>query len=1435
MGSFQTSTLNPDQHHLPLSLSQREVWLDQRAWPGSTHLNIGGGAFLLGRLDLPRFQHALRLLVAQHDALRLAPLADGTQHLLPYFEPRLEVVNLNLGPQALSEADAKAAMRRWWDARIKEPFVLNGQPPWRFALLRASDDLHGLTIQFHHLVMDGWGTTQIMRAWSELYQGLADAPTSDFCSDLGSDTDPELHRLLPPPTLSGGTQAPAESAAGVNSPIISYTSFIDESRQYQSSALFERDAAYWLQHLGALPKPLISTRRSRNQDGPAAEGPERPKALPPAHVINQGLAHADYAALTRAALILGATPFTCFLAALALYFSRVQERQSVLIGVPSLNRSGRKYRQTPGMFVGILAIKIEVFPQATAAELLAQVSQQMQGALRHPRYPLSDLCHRLQLMREGRDNLVDVLLSFERQDYDLHFGAAHLQDSRQLFSGCARYPLAVTVCEFDNAAHAEMVLEASSDCFSAAESAMLGRRIWHLAQALVQEPRDTLQQFEVVPPEERWALLEGLHQNLAQLDTPQPYIDLFEHQAALRPEACALIWDEGAHTVQMSYSALARRVETLAGQLRQLGATRNKVVALALERSPEMVVALLAINRAGAAFLPLDPLLPHARLAGILFDSEAVALLVDSSMPAGLPDLHSRCLRVPKVGDTRPGEPASNNALKNTLEPGALDAVHSESLWTWAKARPEDLAYVLFTSGSTGRPKGVMIDHDTLSRRLAWLSRAWGISAADRSAQGTQLGFDPSLIELLLPLTQGASIALPPAGRLLPQRLAEFILKHGATFSAFVPTTLPGLLAGWRNKTDTLKLRVACCGGEVLPPELAQRFVTETGVQLYNVYGPTETAIFATAWPCAPLALGNMAEELQNDGLAELPVGLPNELPLELPIGRPIDDTRIYVLDLAMQPQPFGVTGDIYIGGKAIARGYLGRPDLNAQAYLPDPFVQGQRIYRSGDRGWLDPLGQLHFTGRRDRQVKLRGYRIELGDVEAACLAIPGLKQAVVQIVEIDGKSLLHAWVAAEAPLGLSDIQAGLRARLPDYMRPTSYTLMPELPLTANGKIDHAGLPRPQANNTKPDAAVTQAANALEQALLEQWQLALKPAAGQPISNLLGDEATEAVSIGVHDNFFDLGGDSLAALSILDAMEQRLGRRLPLQLISENPTIAQLALALARPLARPGIIRVMSEHPGAVPLYLASSGHGDVMRLQNLAHALKSDASLYMLQAPLDPAPGTMQEFATLYADSILAQNNAPGWLAGFSVGGVTAIETALELKRRGHPVRGLILLDTIHPDAMFGGAASWRTLGWLVQKLHVQELSMNGRRLGAMFSDPGLISQVLALRGYHCPRFEGPVLLIKSTGLASWNRLLFKPWQRAMPKTLLTREVSGLHGSIFEAQHVGRLADELRAFLHSHADETESTPWPAQDSTAPAFMVQTPASTQQPQPSVPR
>ncbi len=1278
MGSQQPAALSPIV--LPLAVSQREVWLDQRAWPGSAHLNIGGGGFLIGPLDQALFMLALRQLVADTEALRLVPLSDGTQRLLPPFEPQLELIDVSDAP------DVRGAMRDWWRQRISDPFVLGELPPWRFALLRGGNELHGLSIQFHHLIMDGWGTTQVMRRWSEIYNALAQGQCV-----------PEL-------------------------PGASYQHFIEESNQYRRSHAFARDEAFWLKQLSEPPAPLIENRlRQRESD-----------VLPQAHLVQQVLEHEAYSQLGRQVAALGFTPFSCFLAALALYFWRTSGRDELVIGVPCLNRSGRRFEYTPGMFVGLLALRLRITPGMTSVQLLEQASRQMQASLRHARYPLSELGHQLQLMRQGRDSVMDVLLSFERQNYRLQFGAAQLRDSRQLFAGKARYPLAVTVCEFDKDADLELVLEASTTCFARDETELLGRRLWCIAKQLAADPEQPLAGLAIMPQEERWAILEGLHKDLAQLDEPPPtFIERFEHQAALQPEACALVWDGGV----LSYAELNGQASALAPALRAAGAAPERVVALAVPRSPEMVVALLAVAKSGAAFLPLDLDAPEARLREVLQDSGAVALLVSQETPQAVVALHASVLRVPR--------PQPNAATYNVPD--------------WHKAGPDNLAYVLYTSGSSGKPKGVMMPHGSLSRRLAWLAKSWAINSLDRAAQTTQLIFDPALIELLLPLTQGASVALPPPGRLHPERLAEFMLAHGATFCALVPSTLAGVLSGLRGR-ERLKLRVACCGGEVLPVEMANRFLAETGAQLYNVYGPTETAIFATAWRCVPSA-GDSA----------------------LPLGRPIDDTRIYVLDERFQPQPFGVTGEVFIGGGALARAYLARPELSDECFLPDPFRPGARMYRTGDRGWLDCQGQLHFAGRTDRQIKLRGFRIEPGDVEAACLAVPGVKQAVVQKVEHEGVARLHAWLEGQVELTTAEVQAVLRTRLPDYMVPAGFSLVLTLPLNGMGKIDLQALPMPSAPSGS--AARRAPSGVLEPELLALWEQVLRV---RPIS--------------VHDNFFDLGGDSLAALAIFGAMEDRLGRHVPLQLISEYPTIELLARVLAAPQARPGVLRRLSEKSDAPPLFLAASGYGDVLRFQTLARALAGVMSVYMLQPPYGDPPASTADLAEVYADSVTALGLAPGWVAGFSVGGVVALETACVLHERGVAPLGLMLLDTIHPKTVVGSSGSWNTLDWLVRKLHVQELTMNGRRLGAMFSDPGLIAQVMAQRAYRCRGFDGPCLLIKSSGLASWNRILFKPWLRLMPDRITEQVVSGLHGSIFEAGHVDELAQALSHFVSVHA-----------------------------------
>ena len=1268
-----------------LSLSQQEVWLDQRVWPESTHLHIGGGGFLRGHLDLLLFQTALTQLVSESETLRLVPLAQGGQLLLPDVKASLEIVDL------ATDGDPERMMLDWWTKSIVKPFELGTQPPWRFFLLRAGPGLNGVLLQFHHLVMDGWGTSRVLQRWSEIYNALLANVEPIRRSDPG------------------------------------YVAYVKDSVHYRESAAFQRDSEYWIQQFPALPAPLIERLQNRVQH-----------ALPKATLVVKRILRLDYNRLTSHAGQNGLSPFNIFLGALSLYFARVCNRQEVVVGVPSLNRGGHRYRETLGMFVGVLPILVKLPPEMTGSELLSAIGQTMRGALRHSRYPLSDLSRKLNLTRSGQAGFFDLLLSFERHDYQLNFGSARSVSSRQFFSGIARYPLGVTVCEFHEDADVELVLEASPDYFSQSQAELLGERLWALVDMFITSPQARIQGYPLAAPAEQIALVEGLHANVASHAAEAPFIVLFEKQVHLNPNATALVWDGGS----LDYAGLNARAEQLENCLRQHGVGRKCVVAFAIERSADMVIAILAIAKAGAAFLPLDTDSPVARMAEILAESAAVVFVFQKSSRLRLAPLHACCIEI--------DEPFVNvgSALQgHGLAPTA-----------------QDLAYVLFTSGSTGRPKGVMIEHGALSRRLTWLARTYGVSAHDRTAQATQITFDPSLIELCLPLICGASMALPPPGRVLPESLAPFAIEHGVTIMAFVPSTLNRFLDATANLTG-LQLRVACCGGEVLSPELANRFIHDTGARLFNVYGPTETTIFATAWECVKTASGKV-----------------------LPIGRPVDDTRIYVLDSNQQLMPFGVTGEIYIGGAAVAWGYLNQPELTQEVFTSDPFLPGQRMYRTGDRGWLDLQGNLNFAGRLDRQVKLRGYRIELGDIEAALLRIDGVCQAAVNLISRDGKPALHAWVASLCGQTNEQLQSILRQSLPNYMIPGGINVLSRLPDSTAGKVDYAALPVPEY---APVAAGSRQPNTpLENQLLTLWRDALK----QP-------------DLSVSDNFFDVGGDSLAAISLLTGIEKLIGRRVPMYLITERPTVASLALALAEDTAESGLLIKLDQahrntdgtpHPSTV-LYLAASGHGDLMRFQNLARTLGNTCELRMLQPPSASTITTIADLATLYVSSILKLGHGPCYLAGFSVGGLAALETTFQLQQAGVEVKGLILIDTIYPSRLWGGTTFWKLLGWFVRTLHIQDLSMNGRRLGAMLNDPGLVGQVMAVSGYRASAVTGSVNLIKSEGLATtWNRLLFSGWQGHLGQRLVERRVQGLHGSIFDDRNVVELAKAIGDVMNS-------------------------------------
>ncbi|HEX8202153.1 MAG TPA: amino acid adenylation domain-containing protein, partial [Isosphaeraceae bacterium] len=602
--------------------------------------------------------------------------------------------------------------------------------------------------------------------------------------------------------------------------------------------------------------------------------------------------------------------------------------------------------------------------------------------------------------------------------------------------------------------------------------------------------------------QEKRALLARLLREKAAVRAAEACVHrLFEAQEARTPEAVALAFEGRA----LTYRALNARANRLAHHLRGLGVGPETLVGVCLDRSPEMVVALLGILKAGGAYVPLDPAYPPERLAFMLEDSRAPVLLTERHLRAVLPAAGAEVVCLDSDAPGIDGQPEDNPA-------GGAAADH--------------VAYVIYTSGSTGTPKGVEVPHAALGNFLQAMRTLLGVTARDALLAVTTLSFDIAGLELFLPLIVGARVELVPREVAADgARLAARVDEPGVTFLQATPATWRLLLeGGWAGKPALTML----CGGEALPRALADRLL-DKGAALWNLYGPTETTIWSSAARVEP-----------GEGA--------------VPIGRPIANTQLYVLDARLRPVPVGVTGELYIGGAGVARGYLRRPALTAERFVPDPFgkAAGARLYRTGDLARWRPDGSLDCLGRIDHQVKIRGFRVELGEIEAALLRHPAVRAAVVVAREdASGEQALVAYTVADpgAEIAAADLRRGLHEALPEYMVPSAFVALEALPLTPNGKVDRGALPPPGAARVEAEGPYVPPRGPIEEALAGIW------------GELLGRDR-----IGVHENFFDLGGHSLTATQLLARLRDTFAVEPSLRDFLEGPTVAGLARLVEREL-----------------------------------------------------------------------------------------------------------------------------------------------------------------------------------------------------------------------------------------------------------------------------
>jgi amino acid adenylation domain-containing protein len=638
-------------------------------------------------------------------------------------------------------------------------------------------------------------------------------------------------------------------------------------------------------------------------------------------------------------------------------------------------------------------------------------------------------------------------------------------------------------------------IEYNTDLFDASTIERMASHFRNLLEGVARDPRQNVAALPLLGEDEAERLLVGFNDTAADYECDICLHQLFEAQAARTPEATAVIFED----VALTYQQLDERANQLAHHLRSLGVGRESLVGVLLERSEQMVVSVLAVLKAGGAYVPLDPSYPHERLRFMLEDSGARVLVTQESLAELVSGVAAEVVSLD--GDA-------------ALISGRGGAAVSSCV------RPDNAAYVIYTSGSTGRPKGVVVSHRNVVNFLTSMAERPGLTDSDVLLSVTTLSFDIAGLEIYLPLVKGARVVI--AGREAASdaaHLDDLMRRSGVTVMQATPATWRLLVESKWDGRDGLKI---LCGGEALPADLAARLLERCG-ELWNLYGPTETTIWSSVSKVTRAADSSS-------------------------IGKPIANTQIYVLDALMSPVPAGVAGELYIGGDGLAHGYLNRPSLTAERFVPDPFGgDGGRLYRTGDLVRYLADGRIEFLGRIDHQVKVRGFRIELGEVEAAIRTHAAVRDCVVVVRESEGGDRrLVAYVVAEGDgASAAELRAHLKERLPDYMSPAAWVTLEELPLTPNGKVDRRALPEPGGAGAAVAREYVAPRTQVEEELARVW------------AQVLGVER-----VGAGDNFFELGGHSLLATQVMTQVRDTFGVELPVRRLFESPVLAELALAV---------------------------------------------------------------------------------------------------------------------------------------------------------------------------------------------------------------------------------------------------------------------------------
>ncbi len=1035
------------------SFAQERLWFLTQLDPASAAYHLRLALRWQGPLEVAALSQSVQRLIERHESLRTRLVTvEGRpwQAIASHLDLGLPVVDV----ATLVEESRQQEVQHLLTEAVEEPFEVERGPLLRAVLLRLAPAEHIFLLTLHHLIADGWSGEILSQELAAFYNGYVTGQEVSL---------PDLP--------------------------VQYADYAVWQRQHLQGAVLEQEVAYWRERLAGAP-PLLELPTDFPR--PAVQTFKGNR-----YILELPLSLVE--ALRALSVREGVTLFMTLVAAVATLLSRYSGQAEVVVGTPIAGRSRREVQGLIGLFANTLVLRLDLSGNPTFRTLLKRVREVCLSAYEHQEVPFEKVVEALQPQRSlSYSPLFQVLVghaSFASREPEFaNLTLIPLQVERE----SARYELA---CDFlEEAGGLVCRLEYSTDVFTAETIGRLGGHLQTLLEGIVAQPERRLAVLPVLSPAEEQQLLHGWNPPPTPLPAGASLLDRLAEQVGQRPEAIAL----GCEEQQVTYAELERRASQLASVLQRLGVGPERLVGVCLERTVELVVAVLGVLKAGGAYVPLDPAYPSERVAFMAQDARLSVLLTQQALLEQVP--------------------AGEWAVLCLETVWASIATH-DTMQVAPSLSAANLAYVLYTSGSTGRPKGVQISHAALLNLLTSMQGQFGLTGQEVLLGVTSLSFDIAGLELYLPLLVGARLEV--ARREVTQdgeRLAAQVARSGATVMQATPATWRLLLAtGWRPPGS---LRVLC-GGEALPGALAAA-LQAGGAVVWNLYGPTETTIWSSV------------QRVESDAEAEAVV----------PLGQPIANTQFYVLDEYGQVVPPGVPGELYIGGVGLARGYLGRPELTAERFVPHPFSRepGARLYRTGDRVRWRAEGRLEYLGRLDLQVKLRGYRIELGEIEAVLEAQPGVEQAVVVVREVaPEEQRLVAYVVPKAGGEVPTSQAlreGVQAQVPEYMVPSAYEVLERLPLTPNGKVDRRALPEP-AWAEPAEGGYVAPRTPTEERLVAIWA-----------------EVLHVERVGVQDNFFALGGHSLLGVQLMQRIAEAFHVTLPMRTLFEAPTISELALAV---------------------------------------------------------------------------------------------------------------------------------------------------------------------------------------------------------------------------------------------------------------------------------